>query len=121
MPLTLEDIDARVRKLEAVQELILRILATTRPLAKILEHYGATETQERAFYALLDDVTARARGREEDRPTFAYFIMKVQEIFPALRHDREFVNVLVDTLRMSRPAYRELATYAEANGWPAWT
>jgi hypothetical protein len=112
-------LDARLRELEAVQELILRILSTTKPLDNLLEQYGANDTQERAFYRLLDDLASRLRGREQDRPTFAFFQMKVQEIFPALRHDREFVNLLLDTLRIERPAYRELGTYAREQGWLA--
>jgi hypothetical protein len=112
-------LDARLRELEAVQQLILRILSTTKPLDNLLEQYGANDTQERAFYHLLDDLASRLRAREQDRPTFAYFQMKVQEIFPALRHDREFVRLLIDTLRIERPAYRELGAYAMAQGWLA--
>jgi len=118
---TLDELDARLRELEAVQQLILRILSTTKPLDNVLEQYGATDTQERTFYTMLDDMTARSHGKEQDRPTFAYFAMKVQEIFPDLRHDREFVNLLVETLQVERPVYRDLATYAKAHGWPAWT
>jgi hypothetical protein len=117
---TLDELDARLRELEAVQQLILRILSTTKPLDNVLEQYGATDTQERAFYQLLDNMAARSRGKEQDRPTFAYFVMNVQEIFPDLRHDREFINLLVDTLRLERPVYRDLAAYAKAHGWPTW-
>jgi hypothetical protein len=113
----LADLDARLRVVEATQDLILRIMATTRPLDSVLEHYGATETQERAFYTLLDELVARARGREQDRPTLAYFQMKLAEIFPALRNDRVFTQVVLDTLRLERPAYRELHAYTAAHGW----
>jgi hypothetical protein len=118
---TLDELDARLREVEAVQQLILRILSTTKPLDNVLEQYGANDSQERAFYHLLDDMTARSHGKEQDRPTFAYFVMRVQEIFPDLRHDREFVNLLVDTLRVERPAYHDMAAYAKAHGWPSWT
>ena len=118
---TLDELDARLREFEAVQQLILRILSTTKPLDNVLEQYGATDTQERAFYALLDDMTRRSRGTDQDRPTFAYFVMKVREIFPDLRNDPEFVNLLLDTLRLERPAYRDLSAYATAHGWPSWT
>ena len=121
MALTLEELDRRLREIEAVQQLILRIMSTTKPLDNVLEQYGATDTQERAFYALLDDMAARSHHKEQDRPTFAFFVMRVQEIFPTLRTDREFINLLVDTLRMERPAYRELSAYVKAHGWPAWT
>jgi len=59
----LADLEARTRELEAVQQLILRILSTTKPLDTVLEQYGATETQARAFYKLLDELVNRARGR----------------------------------------------------------
>ena len=118
---TLEELDRRLREIEAVQQLILRIMSTTKPLDNVLEQYGATDTQERAFYALLDDMAARAHGKEQDRPTFAYFVMRVQEIFPELRHDRDFINLLVDTMRMERPAYRQLSAYVRAHGWPSWS
>src|SRR5437762_732104 len=107
----LDALEARVVELEAVQELIMRLLSTTRPLAGVLEQYGATETQEQALYALLDTLAERARGPARDRPSFAFFEMHVNEIFPALRGDRQFVQLVVDTLRVERPAYRTLHTY----------
>jgi hypothetical protein len=119
-PITLADLDARLRELEAVQELILRLLSTRKPLEDVLEHYGATDSQERAFYRLLDDLAARARGREQDRPTFGYFNVQIGGIFPALRGDREFVSLVIDTMRVERPVYRELHAFMAANGWPKW-
>jgi hypothetical protein len=116
---TVAELEARVRELEAVQALILRILSTTKPLDGVLEHFGATETQEHAFYALLDDLVIRARGREQDRPTFAYFEMQLAKIFPALRGDGAFTRLLIDTMKLERPAYRELHAYASAHGWPS--
>ena len=118
---TLDDLDARLREVEAVQLLMLRLLSTTKPLERVLEQYGATDTQERAFYPLLEDLVVRARGREQDRPTFGYFLMKVEDIFPSLRGDREFVEIVIDTLKVERPAYRELHAYMVANGWRRWT
>jgi hypothetical protein len=115
------DLDARVRALEAVQEVILRLMATTKPLDRVLEQYGATETQEQAFYKLLDDLVARAAGPEENRPTFGYFQLQLDHIFPALRHDPTFVQLVLDTLKVERPVYRTLYAYASANHWAAGT
>jgi hypothetical protein len=115
---TVQNLEARVRELEAVQELILRILSTTKPVDGVLDQFGATETQKRAFYALVDDLVTRARGREQDRPTFAYFEMQLGQIFPALRGDRAFTRLLIDTLKLERPAYRELHAYAVTHNWP---
>src|SRR6266487_4310783 len=110
-PVTLADLDARLREVEALQEMMLRIIATTKPLANVLEHYGATLTQERALCALLDDLSRRVKGRENDHPTFAYFQMKLWEIFPSMRNDREFLELIVDTLKVERAAYRDLHAY----------
>jgi hypothetical protein len=115
---TLADLDARLSELEAVQKLILRLLSTTKPLNSVLEYYGATETQEGAVYRLLDDLATRAKGRERDRPTFSYFNIEMDEIFPSLRGDRGFLALLIDTLKLERPAYRELHAYMVANNWP---
>jgi hypothetical protein len=116
----LADLDARLREVEAVQALILRLMAIAKPLDSLLAQYGATETQMRAFYTLLDELVARARGSEANRPTFGYFQMKLAEIFPALRTDRQFVELVLDTLKIERPAYRELHAYAAAQAWPSW-
>ena len=115
------ELDARVRELEAVQQLILRIMSTTKPLNAVLEHYGATQSQEQAFFKLLDDLVARADGREQDRPTFGYLELQLGHIFPALRNDRGFIQIVLDTLKLERPAYRSLYAYAIAQGWPTWT
>lgn len=115
----LADLDGRLRVVEALQGLILRIMSTTKPLDAVLEHYGATTTQEVAFYKLLDDLVVRARGREQDRPTFGFFEMQIAEIFPEHRKNPEFIRLLLDTLKLERPAYRELHDYAAAKGWPS--
>jgi hypothetical protein len=114
---TLADLDARLREVEALQEMMLRIMAATKPLANVLEHYGATQTQERAFYALLDDLARRCKGRADDHPTFAYFQMKLCEVFPSLRNDREFLELVIDTLKVERAAYRDLHAYMATNRW----
>jgi hypothetical protein len=115
---TLADLDARLSEVEAVQELILRILSTTKPLSRVLEQYGATETQESEFYRLLDDLAERAQGREQDRPTFGYFDMQMGNIFPLLRGDRVFIALVIDMLKLERPAYRGLHAYAVEQNWP---
>ncbi len=109
------DLEGRVAQLELMQELLLRIVSTTRPLCNVLEQFGATETQQQKFMKFLDELVTRARGAERDRPTKAYFQMHVAEIFPALRNDREFHQLLIDTLKVERPAYRELHEYMIAN------
>jgi hypothetical protein len=113
-------LESRVDELATMQDLLLRLMSTTRPLSRMLEQYGATETQEEAVYRLLDRVAERTSGSERDLVSFAYFSRGVGEIFTNRRDDREFIQLLIDTLKIERPAYRELHAYMTANRWPIW-
>ena len=115
-----EALEAQVAELKSVQDLLMRLLSTTRPLANLLEYYGATDAAEQALYGLLDEVLAATRGPKPRHPTFSFFQMRLGEIFPALRGDRAFVQTLLDTLKVDRPAYRELHAFVAAHGWPRW-
>jgi len=121
------DLAARVAQLETQMEemrvmhdLVLRLMSTTRPLARALEQYGANETQEQALYRLLDRLIDRVRGPERDRTSFGIFKRGLFEIFGARQDDREFVQLIIDTLKIERPAYRELHEYMVAHRWPVW-
>ena len=113
----IKDLEGRVAQLELMQDLLLRLIATTRPLTNVLEQFGATDTQQQAMLKFLDELVMRVRGPERDRPSKAYFEMHVAEILPAFRHDRDFHQLLIDTLKVERPAYRELYEYIVAKGW----
>ena len=54
-------------------------------------------------------------------PSFSGFVADLVERFPAVRGNREFVALLLDTLKLDRPTYRTLHTYIAAQGWPKWT
>lgn len=118
---TLAELDARLREVEALQQLVMRLLATTKPLDRVLEQYGATDTQTHAFYGLLDDLVARMKKGDQDRPSYAYFEMQMGDLFPALRGNREFLSLVVDTMKIERPVYRELHAYMTVHGWPSAT
>ena len=119
LPARVVELESRVSELEALQQLVLRILSTTKPLDSLLEQYGATDSQAKSFYKLLDELVVRARGREQERPTFAYFQMQLGNIFPTLRQDGEFTRLVLDTMKIERAAYRELSVYCMAQGWAA--
>jgi hypothetical protein len=116
----LANLEAEIQDLKAVQDLLLRLLATTRPLAGLLEYYGADGSKEQSLYRLLDELATNARGPKHRQPTFGAFKVRLGEIFPDLRGDRQFVQLLIDTLKVERPAYRELHTYMASHGWPVW-
>src|SRR3954447_24621512 len=110
------DLDARLREIEALQALTLRILSTTRPLDGVLSQYGASQSQQDSLYRLLYTLAGRIKGREREHPTHAYFRMQFAEIFPR-QEDQAFMDLVVETLRIERPVYRELYAYMSAHGW----
>ena len=110
------DLEARMREVEALQALTLRILSTTRPLDGVLAQYGASQAQQDALYRLLDTLAGRIKGPEREHPTPVYFWMQFSEIFPR-QEDRAFMDLVVETLRIERPLYRELYVYMTAHGW----
>ena len=110
-------LEGRVEELESLQQLLLRLMSTTRPLDGLLDFYGATESTRQALHQLLDEQLAAVRGPKNRQPTFTYFQMRLEEIFPQQRGDAAFVRSLIDTLRVERPAYRDLHAYMAAQGW----
>jgi hypothetical protein len=98
------DLEARVAHLEMMQDLLFRLMSMTRPLSNVLEQFGATRTQEQELLKFLDELFERSRGPERGRPSRAHFEMHVGEILPALRGNREFLQLLMDTLKVRRPA-----------------
>jgi hypothetical protein len=113
----LNELEARVSQLEMMQELLMRLMSLTRPLSNMLEQFGATRTQEQELLKFLDELVERSRGPERNHPSKAHFQMHVGEILPALRGNRQFLQLLMDTLKVERPAYRELHEYMTIHGW----
>ena len=113
-------LEAEVAELKAVQALLVRLLATTRPLSGMLEYYGATESTEQALYRYLDEMVEKIRGPQHGHPTFSAFQVRIGGLFPQLRGDRQFIQLLIDTLKVERPAYAELYRYMQQHHWPVW-
>ena len=113
-------LETEVQELKAVQDLLLRLLSTTRPLSGMLEYYGATESTEQALYRYLDEMVEKIRGPQHTHPTFSAFQVRIGGLFPQLRGDRQFMQLLIDTLKVERPAYAELYRYMQQHHWPVW-
>jgi hypothetical protein len=112
------ELEGRIAHLEAIQELLLRLMAITHPLSNVLAQFGANAAQEQEMMKLLDELAASAHSFERDnQPSFDHFQARVGEILPALRSDREFLRLLIDTLRVDRAAYRDLHEYMIAHDW----
>ncbi len=114
-------LEAKVYELGVLVNLALRLLALEKPISAVLERYGATDAEDVAVHALLDDLTKRAEQGGMVAPPFGGFIGQLYARFPSVRENREFVALLLDTLKVDRPAYQKLHAYLSAQGWPQWT
>jgi hypothetical protein len=114
-------LEAKVQELDTLVNLALRLLAVEKPISTLLERYGATEAEDLAVHALLDDVARRAEQGGMYAPSFGGFVNELAQRFPAGRGDRQFVTLLIDTLKIDRPAYQRLHAYVSAAGWPQWS
>jgi hypothetical protein len=113
-------LESKVQELDTLVNLALRLLAVEKPVSALLERYGATQAEDHAVHALLDDVARRAEQGGRYAPSFAGFQNEIDATFPTVRGDRQFVELLLDTLKLDRPAYQKLHAYATAHGWPGW-
>ena len=86
-----------------------------------LERYGATEAEDLAIQALLDDHATRAKRDGICAPSFGGFVGELFARFPTVRGNKEFVSLLLDTLKVDRPVYQKLHAHITAQGWPQWT
>jgi hypothetical protein len=114
-------LEAKVQELDALVNLALRLLTVEKPVSDLLKRFGASETEDQAVHELLDDVAQRAQQGGIYAPSFGGFVNELHERFSSVRGDRQFVVLLLDTLRIDRPAYQRLHTYITAHQWPQWS
>jgi hypothetical protein len=114
-------LEARVEELDALVSLALRLLSIEKPISAVLNRYGATETEDLAVHALLDDMVQRAEQGGMYAPSFGGFVGELFARFPSVRGNQEFVSLLLDTLKVDRPAYQRLHAFISTQGWPQWT
>ena len=114
-------LEAKVLELETLIDISLRLPAAEKPVTTLLTRFGATEAETIAVHALLDDVLKRAQAGGFYTPSFAGFVSDLVKVCPAARGDREFVALLLETLKVDRPSYQQLHAFVAAEGWPQWT
>lgn len=114
-------LESKVQELDTLVNLTLRLLAVEKPVSALLERYGATEAEDLAVHALLSDIAARAERGGLQAPSFGGFLNDLEKRFPSARGNREFVSLLLDTLKLDRPAYQKLHAYMSREGWPQWS
>ena len=76
------------------------------PCRPVLKRYGATEAEDVAVHALLDDLATRAERGGMYAPSFGGFVAELSDRFPSMRGNKEFVSLVLDTLKVDRLAYR---------------
>jgi hypothetical protein len=113
-------LESKVQELETLVNLALRLLAVDKPVSALLERYGATAAEDLAVHALLDDLVTRVQRGGMYTPSFGGFENDLYERMPSVRGNREFVSLLLDMLKIDRPAYQKLHAYVTAAGWPQW-
>jgi hypothetical protein len=111
-------LESRVQELDTLVNLALRLLAVDKPVSALLVRYGATQAEDHAVHTLLDDFARRAEQGGMYAPSFAGFRNEIDATFPTVRDDRQFLSLLVDTLKLDRPAFQKLHAYAKAHAWP---
>jgi hypothetical protein len=111
-------LEARVELLEALMNASLRLSAADKPLSTLLTRFGASEPEILAVHALLDDVAKRVQAGGIYTPSFTGFLSDLVKVCPLAKNNRDFVLVLLETLKLERPAYQELHAFATARGWP---
>src|SRR5215471_1341228 len=114
-------LEAKVQELDTLVNLALRLLSIERPISMLLERYGATESEDLAVHALLDHTVKRAEQGSIYAPSFGGFVTELFIRFPGVRDNREFVGMLLDTLKIDRPAYQKLHAFVTSQGWPQWS
>ena len=110
-------LESKVQELDALVNLALRLLAVEKPISAVLERYGATEVQDLAVHALLDDTATRAERGGMYAPSLGGFVNDLVTRFPAARGDQQFIELLLGTLKVDRPTYRKLHAYITAQNW----
>jgi hypothetical protein len=113
-------LEGKVQELEAMVSLALRLLSIETPVSNLLKQFGATESEELAIDALLDDLSQRIDKGGMYRPSFPGFEGELYSRFTAVRGNRDFVRLLIDALKIDRPAYRKLYDFMKQERWPNW-
>jgi hypothetical protein len=114
-------LEAEVHELKALINVALRLSAADKPLSALLARFGATEAETLAVHALLDDVVRRVQSGGFYTPSFSGFLSDLVKVCPAARGDREFVVLLLETLKVDRPTYQQLHAFVTEQRWPQWT
>ena len=110
-------LENKAQELEAMVALALRLLSLEKPVSALLQNYGASQAEELAVHAMLDDVARRAEQGGIYTPSLAGFEQELGQKFMKVRGNREFVTLLLDAMKIDRPTYRALHAFTVRERW----
>ena len=77
---------------------------------------GAGKAQFLAYAGHRERTGVNAGGIQT--PSFGGFAEALFQRFPGIRGNREFVSLLLDAMKIDRPAYRAFSAFTVREGWP---
>ena len=104
-PGRIDDLEAKVATLEARLAGVVKVLSATKPLAAVMSSQGATSAQARVVYAIVNELGKRVDNGEN--VAFVEFEERMTYMVAQL-DDRRFLEVIVEALRLERPALAHL-------------
>jgi hypothetical protein len=114
-------LEANVQELDALVSLALRLLSIEKSISALLNRYGATETEDLAVHALLDDMVQRAEQGGILRGLLPRVVGKLCVRFPRVRGNQEFLSLLLDMWKVDRPTYQQLHAFISTQRGTQWT
>jgi hypothetical protein len=105
----LSDLEMRLAGLESQLNTALGILALTRPAATVLSRCGADHAQQQEFFRIIDDLTRRVDSGAS--VSFSEFEDRVVDLVPNKRGDRKFFEMLIEAVKLERPAAKPMLDY----------
>jgi len=104
-PIRIDDLEARVATLETRLARVVKVMSATRPLAAVMNSQGVTPDQARVVYSVVNEI-----GKRVDRGENVAFVEFEERITYLLAQldDRRFLELIVEAIRIERPALAHL-------------
>jgi hypothetical protein len=104
-PDRINDLEARVAALETRLAGVVKVLSATMPLAAVMSSQGVTRDQARVAYSIVNEIVKRVEDGED--VSFVEFEERITYLLAQL-DDRRFLEIVVEALRIERPALSHL-------------
>jgi hypothetical protein len=103
------EVEVRLASMETQLNTALGVLALMQPAATVLKVNGADKAQQQKLFDLIDEMSKRVDSGCS--VSFSEFEDRVSELVPARRGDRKFSEMLIEALKLERPASKPMLDY----------